>query len=262
MIKSLNKFIKVVTVLSLLSIFILSGFSLTKYWIELKIENNNFDEIRELKTNANIVPLTESTNSIKDDTNNNTVMSHMLSLYNQNPDTIGWISIKGTSIDYPVMYTPSDYDYYLYHSFKKEKSKSGVPFLGDKCSLESDNIIIHGHNMKNGSMFSDLTNYAKKSFYTEHNKIIFTSLNEEYEYQIISVFKTKAIASNEDGFRYYEIVDFNTEKDFNNYIETVKNLSIYPIDESAKYGDKLLTLSTCSYHVDNGRFVVIAKLIN
>ena len=87
-------------------------------------------------------------------------------VYEQNPDFVGWISIDGTNINYPVMQTPSDPDFYLKHAFDKSYSDYGVPYVQENCDLEqSDNVVIYGHHMKNGSMFSDLCKYESEDFY-------------------------------------------------------------------------------------------------
>lgn len=79
---------------------------------------------------------------------------------------VGWIKIDGTAIDYPVMYTPNDGDFYLTHGFNKQKARNGVPFIDQRCTVEppGTNIIIYGHHMKNGTMFADLAQYKDKNF--------------------------------------------------------------------------------------------------
>lgn len=180
-------------------------------------------------------------------------------LYAQNNDFIGWIKIEDTVIDYPVMQSKDSPDFYLKHNFNKAYSRFGVPYMQENCSLSSDNIIVYGHNMKNKSMFNELTKYKNKDFYNTHRYIQFDTLSEQRKYEVIGAFKTVAYTSN--GFQYYNFVKANTEEDFRAYIEKCQALSFYDTGISAEYGDELITLSTCEYSQNNGRLVVVAKLI-
>lgn len=180
-------------------------------------------------------------------------------LYAQNNDFIGWIKIDDTVIDYPVMQSKDNPNFYLEHNFNKEYSRFGVPYMQENCNLQSDNIVIYGHNMKNKSMFNELTKYKDKDFYNDHRYIQLDTLSEQRKYEVICAFKTVAYANN--GFKYYEFVNADSQKDFSAYIEKCQALSFYDTGVRAEYGDKLVTLSTCEYSQNNGRFVVVAKLI-
>jgi len=183
-------------------------------------------------------------------------------LHEENPDFAGWVWIEGTRIDYPVMHTPDRPDYYLKRNFQKEYSAYGVPYIAENCSMDGtcDNVIIYGHHMNDGSMFAGLMNYAKKSFYETHKVIQFDTLQEAIYYEVIAVFKTTVYG--EDSFPFYEFVKAETESEFDSYISECKRNSLYEIDETAVYGEKLLTLSTCEYSRKNGRMVVVAKRID
>lgn len=180
-------------------------------------------------------------------------------LYAQNDDFIGWIKIDDTVIDYPVMQSKDSPNFYLDHNFKKEYSRFGVLYMQENCNLQSDNIVIYGHNMKNESMFNELTKYKDKDFYNAHRYIQLDTLSEQRTYEVICAFKTVAYTNN--GFQYYSFVNANTEEDFCAYIEKCRALSFYDTGVNAEYGDNLITLSTCEYSQNNGRFVVVAKLI-
>lgn len=180
-------------------------------------------------------------------------------LYNINTDFIGWLEIENTNMNYPVMQTGEDRkDYYLYKNFYKEYSQMGTPYIAEFCNVqESDNLIIYGHHINSNKMFGELEKYKKKSFYEEHKKIKFNTIYENSEYEIIAVFKTIA----HTGFEYYKFYNANSEQEFNTFIQKCKELSFYNIEETAEYGDKLITLSTCEYSNKNGRLVVVAKKI-
>lgn len=180
-------------------------------------------------------------------------------LYAQNSDFIGWLRIDGTGIDYPIMQSKDDPDFYLKHNFSKEYSRFGIPYMQENCSLSSDNIIIYGHNIKSKSMFNELTEYKNKAFYTAHKYITFDTLDEQRTYEVIATFKT--VAYSDSGFQYYDFVNANTAEEFDDYVAKSRALSFYDTGVAAEYGDKLLTLSTCEYSQKNGRLAVVAKLI-
>ena len=188
-------------------------------------------------------------------------MLQVKDLQMENPDIVGWIEIENTSINYPVL-QGTDNEYYLSHNYKKEKSKKGSIILSKDYdwNLSSNNLLIYGHNVKNGEMFQDLLKYQDEEFYKDHPIIRFTTEKKDVEYEIISVFKSMVYYKSEkDVFKYYNFINPETEKEYNEFVENVKNLSLYNIDETAQYGEQLITLSTCSYHTEDGRFVVVGK---
>ena len=179
-------------------------------------------------------------------------------VYAANSDFVGWISIAGTNIDYPVMQTKTNPNFYLKHNFEKTYSNYGVPYVQENCDIGlSDNLIIYGHHMKSSAMFSDLQKYEKESFYKQHSVIHFDTLDGYGEYVIIAVFKTTAYS--EQGFGYYNFVNASGAAEFNEYIANCKKLALYDTGVTAEYGDKLITLSTCEYSQEEGRLAVVAK---
>ena len=178
--------------------------------------------------------------------------------YEKNSDFVGWICIDGTNINYPVMQTPDDPDYYLKHSFEHEYSDYGVPYLDEACVLgESNNYVIYGHHMKNGSMFYDLDGYADPEFCKEHPVIRFDTLSGFGKYEVIAVFRFN---TERDKFRYDQGVNM-TEEEYGQYIEQVHERELYSTGKTAQYSDQLLTLSTCEYTYRNGRLVVVARKV-
>ena len=181
-------------------------------------------------------------------------------VYEQNSDFIGWISIEDTKINYPVMQTPQNKDFYLKHAFDKSYSEYGVPYMQENCKLGlSDNCVIYGHHMQDGSMFADLCKFENENFYKEHKTIHFDTLAGFGEYEIVCAFKTAAYSA--DGFKYYHFVDAADAAEFNSFLSTCQSLALYDTGVSAEYGDKLITLSTCEYSRNNGRMVIVAKLV-
>lgn len=128
--------------------------------------------------------------------------------------------------------------------------------------LPSDNVIIYGHHMKNGSMFCDLEKFKNQDFWKGHKTISFSTITDRYEYEIVAVFKTFVYSDSPESFKYYHFVNAETPEDFSAFVDRCKGLSLYETGVSAEYGDKLITLSTCEYSRTNGRLVVVAKRIS
>lgn len=196
-------------------------------------------------------------------------------LYEMNPDLIGWLAIDGTVIDYPVMQTMENENYYLYLDFYKKDNKNGSLILDTDSTVgtgtlvndyangtePSTNLIIHGHTMKSGEMFGNLKLYKDEEYGTEHNIICFDSLYEEREYELIAVFYSQVYYENEDVFKYYKFFQADTQEEFNDWYENIKEMSLYDTGVTAQFGDEFITLSCCSYHVEDGRFVVVGKRV-
>jgi len=193
---------------------------------------------------------------------NKSILKKYRKVYEENNDFIGWITIPGTQLDYPVM-QKDDNDYYLKHGFDKGDSEIGIPFMDMRNDWEmpDDNLIIYGHNLKNGNMFGSLKNYLDKEYYKQHPVIHFDTLYEKAKYEIVYVGLSRAANKNEDVFRYYEFINAENEDDFKVTMKEFKKLESYSIGKKVQWGDKLITLSTCSKHVENGRLIVVARKI-
>ncbi len=189
------------------------------------------------------------------------ILARYAALYEKNHDMIGWLEIAGTGINYPVMFTPADGDFYIDKDFEGQQTVSGSLFADGRSSFKpvSDNIIIYGHNMKNGAMFGALTEYRDKAFFNTHRIIRFDTVHEPVEYEVIAVFYSRVYKKSENIFKFYNFIETVNEQDFDDFISKIKSMSIYETGVTAVYGDTLITLVTCAYHVRNGRFVVIAK---
>ena len=161
------------------------------------------------------------------------------------------------------MQTPYDEEYYLHRDFDKEYNSNGTLFADTDADIfkPSDNIILYGHNMKNGRMFHEILSYSGEEFYKEHKYVQFDTIYDDGRYEVIAAFTTKIYDENYTGFRYHIFFDAGSEEDFNYFVESCKKLTPYDIPTTAVYGDKLITLSTCATSDDDGRFVVVAKKI-
>lgn len=253
---------KIQTIIKIVLIFIIiiAG-SYIFYFVgqiaEAKQESNLLNTIEVNKTDVTIVEIenNEDTPEITER------MLQVQELQKENQDIVGWIEIPDTNINYPVL-QGTDNEYYINHNYKHEKTSKGSIFLNKDYNWEtlSCNLLIYGHNMKNGEMFQDLLNYSSKTYYQEHPIIRFTTANEDAEYEIMSAFKSRVYYKSEENvFRYYNFLDAETEEEYNNFVTNAKTSSLYDTGISAQYKDPLITLITCSYHVQDGRFVVIGR---
>ena len=192
------------------------------------------------------------------------MLPHMKELYEQNPDVVGWIRVDGTKLDYPVMYVPEDEERYLHANFEGKSDYAGLPFIDKDCTMdpESQNLIIYGHNMTNGKAFRALMYYQMQNFYEEHPTIYFSTLYEEREYEIVTCFFDRVYKKQETCFKFYQFIDPANEEEFNVGRDYFKNHNLQDTGVEIEYGDELITLVTCAYHVDNGRFVVVARRID
>lgn len=246
----MKKIIKISVVILLIGIMLISSYFIYKNMQEDKEQEEIFEELENIVT-------TNETNEEKEQQEDNVNLNK---LYKINNDIVGWLKIENTNINYPVMQTKDRPDYYLRKNFYKEYSVFGTPYIDENCDMENgNNLIIYGHHINGNKMFGELENYKNEEYYNKHKFIKFYTLNEKAEYEIISVFKTTVY--NDKGFKYYQYYNLEDEREFETFINKCKELSLYDTQKIAKYGEKLLTLSTCEYSQNNGRLVVVARKI-
>jgi sortase B len=186
----------------------------------------------------------------------------LTALQAQNQDIIGWLQIKDTKINYPVMQTKNEPEFYLRRNFKKEKSVAGTPFLDAASDINKPtlNWTIYGHNIKSGIMFHDLLKYANEDFYETHKTFTFDTINGTGTYEIVAVYYTQIYTTAYDGFKYYYYNGITSPGLLKEFIAGSKALSLYDTGVTVE-NEQVLTLSTCAYQVEDGRFVVVAKKI-
>lgn len=189
------------------------------------------------------------------------VLDEYKDLYSQNSDMAGWISV-GEQINYPIMKCAEDENFYLHNDFNKLESSYGALYLSEESKIGQKGInVIYGHSMKDGSMFGSLKKYLDADYLEENKVIQIDSIYENMRYEVVAVFKSQIYMSNEEVFRYYSYKGDVSEGLFQDYINGVSNIAEYNNLESVKYGDSLIELVTCNYHVENGRLVVLCKKI-
>ena len=153
-------------------------------------EKEDFQIIADLVETPPNLDETSSTTATQENKEETKPTRNIAPVLEQNADCIGWIFIDGTNINYPVMHTPDNPQKYLRLSFEKKYSQSGVPFLDGRCSLQDGNLIIYGHNMKNGTMFSDLKKYLDTVYREAHKTIEFQTAEGVFLFEVTDVIRT------------------------------------------------------------------------
>lgn len=254
---------KYIIILSLLIVILaISSFFIIKEFAENKKETDIYDELQEIVIEENTDIETRNVDTeIEKSEGESSNKYNLENIAKINSDVVGWIKIENTNIDYPVM---QNGDYYLHRNIYKNYSSHGTPYLAEYCNIQySDNLIIYGHHMNDNSMFAQLDDYKKHSFYENHKYIKFYSyyngITIEKTYEVAIAFKT--VVYSDKGFKYYNYTNFSDVQELNDFIENCRKLEFYNTGIDINYGDKLITLSTCEYSQKNGRIVVVAKQI-
>ena len=190
-----NKPVLIFFCLLLSAAAVLSGAKIYSELKERQKEKKDFASVAELAklpiTEAPAESVTDTETEPSAEPTEQSVAEHNIqALIAENADCIGWLSIDGTSISYPVMYTPSEPQKYLRRSFYGQYSQSGVPFLDGRCSTVGGNLIIYGHNMKNGTMFSDLKKYLNTDFLNAHRTVRLETAGGVFLFTVTEVLKT------------------------------------------------------------------------
>lgn len=208
-----------------------------------QLADNNYQEIRTLRVISN-----------QNDSNGNTLIDFE-SLTKINPDIVGWIGIEGFEIDYPVVQT-KDNEFYLNHLFTLEKNKLGAIFVDyrNQSNFSDRNTIIYGHNMKDGSMFSSLTNYKRQDYYDANPNILL--ITKEVKYRV-DFFAGVVVDGSYESVRF----EFEDDEDFNQYINSLIKKSTFASSISIESQDKIISLITCSYEYNNARYALYGKLV-
>lgn len=235
----MKNFIRKILILIFVGIFIFSAYNLYKIFNQYKENKDSYKEINEIV--------------IKEDEEVEIKNEEYEALKEINEDYLFWLYIPGTNINYPVVKAENNEEY-LYKNFKGEENKGGCLFVDSRnVSEEDDNIIIHGHNMKDKSMFGTLSKLLNSEYLNENKKIYIYLENKVLEYEIFSVYV------NNGDFDPYQ-PNFNTDEEFNEYISNVRSKSFYNFDYIEDNKRNILTLSTCTNATGEERTIVNAKL--
>lgn len=201
----------------------------------------------------------------------------------QNKDYVGWLRIKDTMVNYPVLIDPgevteehpdfgyygSEYyvpnSFYLSHYWDKTPYRDGIPFMdwkdnyGGYQGYMSENIVIYGHNMANGNMFGTLSRYRQNPNYFYTSPFVELSTRYGDDAYVIFAFLITPGSYTATNFTYWNMEELNTEEEFQYYVDSCHGRQMLDTGIDVKYGDQLLTLSTCYADYDNSRFIVVAR---
>ena len=250
----MRKFVRRIFILVLFCILSFSIYNLYIIFHEYKKNKDVYKDVRK-------IVLKEDEKSNKDvsvENSNNIILGskEYTDLKARNEDFLLWIYIPGTNIDYPVVQGNNN-EYYLTHDFNKNYLPSGSIFMDYRNNFEEDNIIIvYGHHMRNKTMFGELEKFKNEKFFNGNNLIRVEYKNTTYIYEVFSVYV--ADLNNKD----YLKVDFKDKKDKEDYLNYIKDRSLYNKDLVLTSDDNIITLYTCSYEFENARTIVHAKLIS
>ncbi|MDR1495550.1 MAG: class B sortase [Clostridiales Family XIII bacterium] len=242
----------IVLIVVCVAVFAVSAYMLIQYYMVDRESENAFDELR----------LPAGDDAAHEDPDLYAKrQAHYRDLYAQNDDFVGWLKIFDTKVDYPVMQTPDERDYYLHRDFNKKYSAAGALFASDISDVDrpSDVVIIFGHMMKSGSMFGGLKEYTDADYLEGHRVARLDTLTEERFYRIFCVFVESVNTGKSSEFRYYDVSDFADEAAFDEFMSKAKSKELYDTGDTAAYGDEILALSTCEYTHEDGRLVLLAK---
>ncbi len=251
---------RTILILSCITFLVVTGIFAALLYAEHKSSTN----MKKVQKMASVSVATASTVKAKEpdsEEKSNLVTLKMEYMKKKIRDLKGCLSINGTEIDYPIMFTEGDNDYYLEHDFFRNPDRNGLLVLDKRCEsdLSGNHILIHGHNMKSGAIFGTLKYYKDESYMRKHQGIELDTDTEQRFYEVIAVVDTSS--TGENGFNYAEFIQLEDKDSFDTYVANLKLRSLHKIASTATYGDELLTLSTCDYTMKNGRLLVVAKRV-
>lgn len=213
-----------------LILFVVSAVVIIKSHLQSKQEQAAFAEL------AATIEMAQQSQNHTEEALEDSQYTQYAALYAENSDFVGWLHIDNTNIDYPVMSTPEEPEYYLRRAFDKTFSQSGTPFVGAGSTIDSDLFIVYGHNMRNDTMFGSLDNYAVKEFWEESPSLLFTTISEYREYEIFAALQTRVLYRDEPGYCWYYQAGDLTEKTFNELIDYLLDNALYDTGLIPSYG--------------------------
>ncbi len=224
---------------------------------------------------ASVTPVTDDNTSVTEDSSaassadedslydSQGRLKEFSALLSVNEDVKGWLTIDGTNIDYPVLQSgKDDPEYYLHRNINRQTDKAGSIFLDVNSSVENNtrNMVLYGHNMKSSdNMFHYLIKYNDIDYYRQRPVITFDTLYQKGQWKIFSIFKADADIN--DDFFNFTRAEFQDDADFLEFLYQLRVRSIYNLPVDANEKDQIITLSTCSYELDNYRTIIVARKV-
>lgn len=235
------------------AVFLVAGFMVARYYLTAAKEQKTVDELIAL------VEEEQQQESRDIGTVGDKSRSRFEILHEKNADYFGWLSIDGTAVNYPVMFTPGDGEYYLHRDFYGDYSESGSLFMDGGCDPNGGYYLIYGHHMNSGAMFAALPQYADRDFLRDHPTVTLETEKGGTDYTVFAAFYAEIFPDDDtEHYHYYDVKRLPDEAGFKDYIAHVRSMAVYDTGIIPTYGDKIIALSTCNYHTDNGRFVIVA----
>lgn len=182
-----------VIVLSLaIVVFLFSAYKITAELVARQKEKEDFDKLSQFVGTGELTEpgQIDYSDTAPVETEPYINLHNLVLLMKDNPDCVGWLIIPGTNINHPVMFTPKNPEKYLRLDFYGKYSVSGVPFIDGRCSLTETNLIVYGHNMRNGTMFSDISKLLDRDFRSEHSTVYFYDADGKHAFKIDKVLST------------------------------------------------------------------------
>lgn len=245
--KPKNKLMSRIVTIIALSVFLYAAYGLSDVLIDYYKNRQALSEIQDMYYDIDN----------KETNNSNEIRSGFDKLLEHNEDVVGWITINGTQIDYPILQAENNTDY-LTKDYNDRVTRAGSIFLDFRNEINADNknTVVYGHRMKDGSMFQHLTKFLDEDFLNSHQTFEYDTLYESYEAEIFSVYNTLT------DFNYIQ-THFEDEQQYEDLLNNMKNKSRFKTNVDVNSEDLIITLSTCDYELDEneGRLVVHAKLV-
>lgn len=237
-----------------LGVFFYAAYGLFDIFMDYYQNRKMLSDVQETFYNA---ASAEESDTQDEDNSSRTIRPGFKELLKQNSDVVGWITIDGTQIDYPVLQS-SNNKTYLTQNYNNSESRAGSIFLDYRNNIASPglNTVVYGHRMKDGSMFQHLTKFLDKDFFDSHRTFEFDTLYDSYEAEIFAVYNTLT------DFNYIQ-TEFANEEEYGQLLTKIQNVSKFKTDVKVSPSDSIITLSTCDYELDEneGRLVIQAKLV-
>ena len=233
------------------ALFLFSGAMLAREYLDQKQSAEAFAEVADLVKEDVEPPTLELADDSAPEPEELTAFEKYADVYAQNSDLVGWITVPGTRIDYPVMQTKDNPNFYLKHAFDQSYSSYGVPYMQENCDIGiSDNLVLYGHHMKNGSMFKDISRYKDQGYFDQHSEIILYTPEREIHLKALA-----AVCTSPDAIR--RKTEFASGEEFASYIQqmTAGASASAPIEGTIV---RLYSFVTCSYEFNNARTILYA----
>ncbi len=262
-----KRLLLVIFALLFASVFVYCGVVVLREYIMRERDSETFDELSELiqlpEVNEEIIrdDVSQESNDVSEEVSDENASSalpeivhkrNLKPIIERNSDCIGWLYIEDSEVDYPVMHTPNDPEKYIDLSFDWKYSAYGVPFLDYRCTPDCDNIVIYGHNMKDGSMFATVRRFMDEEYFYEHPYIEFETVEGCKTYSVFAIVSVKA---SDDWYSYHH---FDEATRFTENVNRLISKSLYKTDVMPQYGKQIITLSTCYGVERDDRIILLA----